>query len=166
MILSGFIYQRGKIKLARILFLVFLAIPLIEIAIFIVFGQAFGLWPTLLGVLVTALIGSVIIRAQGISLFEEIRATTARGTLPAKQLAEAIMIAIAGAFLLTPGYFTDLCGFLLLVPQIRTFIYEELKSRITVVGQSSFHDGANDGGNNDSSNDEDIIDLEKKDWRD
>ena len=156
--------------MARILFLVFLAVPLVEIAIFIGFGQVFGFWPTLLGVLVTALIGSVIIRAQGISLFEEIRATAARGTLPAKQLAEAIMIAIAGAFLLTPGYFTDFCGFILLVPQIRIFIYEELKSRITVVGQSTFNDGANGGGDfsgdNDGSSGEDIIDLEKKDWRD
>ncbi len=155
--------------MARYLFLIFLAVPLIEIAIFIAFGQAFGLLPTLLGIVVTALIGSYIIRKQGISLFEEIRATTANGALPAKQLAEAMMVGIAGAFLLTPGYFTDSLGFLLLVPSVRNIIYNYLKSKITVVGQSyQSTNFTNNGANNPtpSQDDEKLIDLDEKDWRD
>ncbi len=151
--------------MGRILFIVFLLVPLIEIVIFIGFGQAFGLWPTLLGIVATALIGSFIIRIQGLALFEKIRQTTASGALPAKQLAEAMMVAIAGAFLLTPGYFTDFLGFLLLVPMIRSFIYQQIKSRFSIIGQSyknpEFTDG-NDYNNNESDN---IIDLDDKDWR-
>ena len=147
--------------MARILFIVFLLVPLIEIVIFIGFGQAFGLWPTLLGIVATALIGSFIIRIQGLSLFEQIRQTTANGALPAKQLAEAMMVAIAGAFLLTPGYFTDFLGFLLLVPMIRSFIYQQIKSRFSIVAQSHTQSGFNNE-NDDSDN---IIDLDDKDWR-
>jgi len=139
-------------------------VPIIEIALFIILGNIIGLLPTLLGVLVTALIGSVVIKAQGTSLIEQIRQTTARGALPAKQLAEGMMIGIAGALLLTPGYFTDFVGFLLLVPLIRTFIYNEIKKRISIVSasssfQSSFHEQ-----NETIIKEDEIIDIDPKDW--
>ncbi len=161
--------------MGRLLFIVFLLVPIIEIGLFIVLGGVIGLWPTLLGVVVTAVIGSVVIRAQGTSLIEEIRTTSAMGGLPAKQLAFGMMIGIAGALLLTPGYFTDTFGFLLLVPKIRSIIYEELKKRISVVATSStsssfeasFTGSQNDNYRQDEIEvDEDIIDLDPKDWRD
>lgn len=147
--------------MGRILFAVFFIVPLIEIALFITLGQAIGLWPTLLGVLVTALIGSVIIRSQGLSLIAEIRRTTAAGVLPAEQLAAGMMLGIAGALLMTPGYFTDSVGFLLLVPAIRSRIYNGLKSRFTVVGV-----GATASRASRRPSDPDVIDLDETDWRD
>lgn len=147
--------------MGRILFAVFFVVPLIEIALFITLGQAIGLWPTLLGVLVTALIGSVIIRSQGLSLIADIRKTTAAGVLPAEQLAAGMMLGIAGALLMTPGYFTDFVGFLLLVPKVRSAIYEGLKSRISVTGvhtRTTHHPR--------QSQDPDVIDLDETDWRD
>ncbi|UJQ93468.1 FxsA family protein [Mariluticola halotolerans] len=145
--------------MGRLLFGIFLIVPLIEIGLFISIGQVIGLWPTLLGVIVTAMIGSAIIRKQGLSLLSDIRATTAAGTLPAQQLAEGMMLGVAGALLLTPGYFTDLCGFLLLVPAIRAGIYNALKSRITIVGATT-------GTRQRPPQDPDVIDLDRKDWRD
>ena len=144
--------------------------PIIEIALFIMLGNVIGLWPTLLGVLLTALIGSFIIRNQGSALFANIQQTTAKGQLPAKQLAEAMMIGISGALLLTPGYFTDLIGFLLLVPALRTIIYNELKSRISVVSASSFSSqySSNPFEQEDVASlddEEDIIDLDEKSYR-
>ncbi len=120
--------------MGRILFLLFLIVPIIEIAIFIGVGQAIGLWPTLGGVVITALIGSVLIRVQGLSLIREIQRLMAAGVLPARQIADGLILAISGALLLTPGYFTDMIGFLLLVPLIRTLIYQAVKRRISVVG--------------------------------
>lgn len=108
--------------MGRIVFAVFLIIPLIEIMLFIVLGQAIGLWPTLAGVVVTALIGSYLVRRQGLAVLAEVGQMTRAGLLPGKQIADGVMIAIAGALLLTPGYFTDLCGFLLLVPAVRTMV--------------------------------------------
>ncbi len=123
--------------MGRLLLLMFLAIPLIEIACFIVIGQAIGLWPTLLGVLVTAIGGGLVLRVQGLSLLNEMRATVGRGQLPARAIADAMMVGIAGLLLLTPGYFTDLLGILLLLPPVRSLIYRFLRSRIRVVATTS-----------------------------
>ncbi len=155
--------------MGRILFFVFLAVPILEIGIFIAMGQAIGLWPTLLGVVITALIGSYVIKIQGLSLIREIQQLMGAGVLPARQIGDGLMLAIAGALLLTPGYFTDLCGFLLLVPSIRGQIYAFLKSRMTVsAGYNDF------SGNNlkpdtiDKNKDRDqdnVVDLDENNWR-
>src|SRR5690348_529527 len=94
----------------RVLFLAFLIVPLIEIACFILIGQTIGVIPTLLGVLVTAIVGSLLIRWQGLSVLREIQTSFARGQLPARQLGEAMLIGLGGVLLLLPGYFTDLIG--------------------------------------------------------
>ena len=114
----------------RLIFLVFLVVPLIEIALFILIGQAIGLWPTLLGVVAIAIIGSAIIRHQGLSLLAQIRDTMGRGQLPARALADAMLVSIAGILMVTPGYFTDFLGLLLLIPPVRALIYRLVRSRL------------------------------------
>lgn len=146
--------------MGRLLFLLFLIVPIIEIALFIMIGQAIGLWPTLLGVLVTAVIGSAIIRSQGLSLIAEIQRHMQAGALPASQLFEGLLLAIAGALLLTPGYFTDTLGFLLLVPQVRRSLYDGLKSRFSV---ASFTSGQ--GGAPRRPADDGVVDLDDDNWR-
>lgn len=144
--------------MARILFLLFLVVPIIEIALFIMLGQAIGILPTLLGVLVTALIGSALIRMQGVSLIAEIRQMMGRGQVPGRQIAEGVMLAVAGALLLTPGYFTDTCGFLLLIPAIRHSLYGYLASKVTVVSAGGERPQARPGGS-------DTIDLDPTNYR-
>jgi UPF0716 protein FxsA len=146
--------------LGRLLFAIFLIVPLVEIALFILLGNAIGLWPTLLGVLITALVGSVVLRYQGIALFSEIRGAMAQGMLPARALAEAMMVAIAGVLLLTPGYFTDTLGLLLLVPPVRSALYAFLRSRMEVVVSGGPSPGPRAGAAPDT------IDLNAGDWRD
>ena len=148
--------------MARLLFLVFLAVPLIEIACFVLIGQAIGLWPTLAGVLLTAVAGSLVLRIQGLALLAEIRSTIGQGRLPARALADAMMVGIAGILLLTPGYFTDLLGILLLIPPVRSLIYAFLKSRVRVVSTTGTSHGfgappkeVGDG----------TIDLDEEEWR-
>lgn len=119
--------------MGRLLFLLFLAVPLIEIGCFIVIGQAIGLWPTLAGVVVMGVIGSLVLRVQGLSLLNEIRQSVGQGQLPARALADAMMVFIAGMLLLLPGYFSDVIGLILLIPAVRSGIYSFLKSRVQVV---------------------------------
>jgi UPF0716 protein FxsA len=145
--------------LGRLLFAIFLLVPMVEIALFILLGNAIGLWPTLLGVLVTALVGSIVLRVQGIALFNEIRGTMAQGMLPARALGEAMMVAIAGVLLLTPGYFTDTLGLLLLVPPLRAALYEFLKTRMQVVVAGASGPGPRPDGPRGT------IDLDSGDWR-
>ena len=118
--------------MGRLLFFAFLAIPLIEIALFIVIGQAIGLWLTLLGVIVIAIIGTAIIRWQGLSLLRDIRTNFRQGQLPARSLADAMLVAIAGVLMVVPGYFTDFLGLLLLIPPLRGLIYRLVRNRIGV----------------------------------
>jgi UPF0716 protein FxsA len=140
--------------MGRILFALFTIVPLIEIACFILIGQAIGLWPTLAGVLVTALLGAFLIRMQGLALLTEIRQTMGRGQLPARAMGDAIMVGVAGALLLAPGYFTDLLGILLLVPPVRSVIYRFLASRMTVVTPARMRPQRPG-----------VIDLDDSDWR-
>lgn len=131
--------------MGRILFAIFIIVPVIEIAIFVALGSAIGFWPTMLGVIVTAVIGSVVLRYQGLSLLAQIRGTMAQGQLPAKALAEAMMVGVAGALMLTPGYFTDTIGALLLIPAVRSAIYDGLRSRFTVATFTSAGGAAGPG---------------------
>ncbi len=117
--------------MGRLLFLLFALVPLVEIAFFVVIGGAIGLWPTLLGVLLTALLGAWLVRTQGLSLVNEIRQTMSAGRLPARAMADTMMVGLAGLLLLTPGYFTDLLGILLLIPPVRTLIYRAAASRMS-----------------------------------
>lgn len=103
----------------KILFLLFLIVPLIEIAILIQIGQVIGAGPTILLVIVTAAIGAGLFRQQGLSTLSRVQTQLDEGHLPARELLEGVMLLIAGAMLLTPGFFTDVFGFLILVPGIR-----------------------------------------------
>lgn len=150
--------------MGRLLFLTFIAVPLIEIALFVLLGDLVGVVPVLLGVLVTALLGSFIIRRQGLSLLLEIRQLTAQGRMPARQMAEGVMLAVAGALLLTPGYFTDTIGFLLLVPPIRQWLYAYLASKITVVEVGAGARGAAQT-RRPGSQGPDVIDLDEDEWQ-
>ena len=105
-----------------LLLLLLIGVPLIEIALFIQVGDAIGLWPTLGVVVLTAIVGSILLRAQGLGTFARARASMDRGELPIRELFDAFCIVIGGALLLTPGFFTDSVGFALLLPPIRAVL--------------------------------------------
>lgn len=105
-----------------IVFLIFVFTPLIEIWLFLKIGAWIGIWPTLATVILTAFIGVSLLRWQGISTLARARSKLNNHQLPAEEIGEGILLAIAGAVLLTPGFFTDLVGFLLLVPALRKLV--------------------------------------------
>lgn len=114
--------------------LLLLAIPLMEIAAFIVIGGQIGVLATLAMVFVTAVIGSILLRIQGFGLVNKIRQETEQGRVPGRELVHGVMILVAGVLLLTPGFVTDTLGFLLFVPAIRDIGWKFLKDRIVVAG--------------------------------
>ena len=120
----------------RLFLALFAVLPLVEIAFFVTIGRTFGLWPTLFGVVATALAGAAIVRMQGISLLTDIRSSMRGGQLPTRALADATLVALAGFLLLLPGYFTDLLGLLLLVPPVRSALYRYLGGRMAVVART------------------------------
>jgi UPF0716 protein FxsA len=96
-----------------------IAVPLVEIAVFIRVGDTIGLWPTLVAVVATAVAGAALIRAQGIATLARARDTMSRGQVPLGELFDAFCLLIAGALLLTPGFVTDAVGLALLLPAVR-----------------------------------------------
>ena len=116
------------------LLLAFLAIPVIEIAIFIQVGGLIGLWPTLALVLLTAVIGTFLVRSQGAQTLMALRRSLAELSDPSEPLAHGAMILFAGALLLTPGFFTDLLGFALLIPPLRLAVFRWLRARVRLQG--------------------------------
>lgn len=114
------------------LLVAFIVVPLIEIALFIQVGGLIGLWPTLLIVVLTAVIGTSILRMQGALALSSLRRSLAELEDPSEPLAHGAMILFAGALLLTPGFFTDAMGFALLIPPVRQRLLAFLRTRINV----------------------------------
>lgn len=114
------------------LLLAFLAVPLIEIALFIQVGGLIGLWPTLGIVVLTAIAGTFLVRSQGLSELNRLRSSLSDLRDPTEPLAHGAMILFAGALLLTPGFFTDSLGLALLVPSVRRAVLRYIRARIKV----------------------------------
>jgi UPF0716 protein FxsA len=123
------------------LFLAFLAVPLIEIALFIQVGGAIGLGWTLAIVVLTALIGTFLMRAQGAIALGQIKSSLSEVRDPTEPLVNGAMILFAGALLLTPGFFTDAVGFALLMPGIRRAAFQAMRSRIKMSGSVNINAG-------------------------
>jgi len=115
------------------LFLLFLAVPLIEIALFIQIGGAIGLGWTLAIVVLTAVAGTWLVRSQGALALRDVQRSFEEMRDPSGPLAHGAMILFSGALLLTPGFFTDTIGFLLLVPAVRERAFRYIRDRVTVV---------------------------------
>jgi len=141
------------------LFALFVAVPVIEIALFIQVGGAIGLWPTLAIVILTAMLGTWMVRTQGAMALAQLRDSFSALNDPTEPLAHGAMILFSGALLLTPGFFTDAVGFALLVPPFRKAVYNYMRARVQV---KSFTMGASTTQTR-SYRDGDVIDGEFKD---
>ena len=109
---------------------VFGIVALAEMATFFWVESRIGLgWALGIAVL-TAVLGSFLVKRAGVSVWARLRERTSRGEVPGRELSDGAAVLVAGAFLISPGFITDTLGFLLLVPPIQAWIYSILSSRI------------------------------------
>ncbi|SLN21001.1 FxsA family protein [Oceanibacterium hippocampi] len=131
--------------MAPIILLAFVAVPLIEIAAFIQVGERIGLWPTLAIVIATAVVGTALLRHQGLATLGKAQAVIARGEMPVREVFDGLCLIFAGALLLTPGFVTDTLGLLLFVPGLRQaiggFLMRRLMARGNVFVAGEFRPG-------------------------
>ena len=120
------------------LFLAFTLIPLVEIYLLIKLGQNFGAITSILLVIFTGILGAYLARMEGLRTLFRIRETMGEGRMPGEELLDALLIAIAGLVLITPGFITDVVGFLLLFPFTRMLAKNWLKERM--IAKSAFRD--------------------------
>lgn len=107
--------------MAILLLAMFIAVPIIEIALFIEIGGWIGLWPTIGIVIATAFAGTTLLRLQGLAVLRRVQESANRNELPVQEVFDGLCLLVAGVMLLTPGFFTDAVGFLLFVPIFRRF---------------------------------------------
>ena len=115
------------------LFLAFTIIPVSEIYILIAIGGQIGILPSIGLVILTGIVGASLARSQGLKTLGRIRDSFQQGVVPGEEVLNALLIAIAGIVLLTPGFLTDAAGLFLLIPATRTLCREWLKRRIELV---------------------------------
>jgi UPF0716 protein FxsA len=110
----------------------FLAVPLTEIAVFVLVGSKIGVLPTIGLVILTAIAGSILLRWQGFNALARIQKELAARRVPGREMVQGVMILLAGFLLLTPGFVTDTLGLLLFIPPVRNAVWRFLSSRVNV----------------------------------
>lgn len=124
--------QSLRPPIALVLLIAFIGVPLLEIAIFIQVGGVIGLGWTLALVVLTAIAGTVLLRQQGFQVLRRAQAQLDAGRAPVAEVFEGVCLLFAGALLLTPGFFTDVVGGLLLLPPVRALLFQQVRGRIEV----------------------------------
>lgn len=110
----------------RLVVLAFITVPIVEMIILIQVGTVVGVLATVFLVMLTAMIGVALLRAEGFATWQRLQARLHSGELPGLELLEGAMLLVGGALLLTPGFLTDSLGFCLIVPFVRTPIARRL----------------------------------------
>lgn len=149
----------------RILLLLFIVLPIVEIALLLQVGEFIGGWNTLLLIIVTAVAGAALVRQQGAQNWQRAQQKLAAGEMPGMEMANGLLIFVAGIVLITPGFVTDAIGLLLLIPATRAPIAAALMKRMVVRGSSGAAGFAHfrTGGQyaqRDKDNDDSVIDGE------
>ena len=123
---------------------IFILVPILELSLLLRIGSKIGIEATLAVIFLTGIIGAALTRTQGSKALVSFRNALAEGKLPHSEALNGLLILLAGAVLLTPGFLTDTAGFLLLFPPTRAFIHcrlsAYLKKRIQIISPSSGQD--------------------------
>lgn len=123
----------------RILFLLFIIIPIIEITVLMQVGEWLGAWPTVGIVIISAWLGATYVRQQGLQTLNTLQEKMAQGEMPSEEIVSGLLLIIAGVLLVTPGFVTDILGLALLLPSFRKLL---LKSVQVQLAQKASHQSA------------------------
>jgi UPF0716 protein FxsA len=126
--------------------LLFTVVPLIELYLLIQVGKYLGAFPTIAVVFITGIMGGLLARSQGLSIYRHIQMDLQNGTIPTDSLIDGLFILIAGALLITPGLITDIVGFLVMIPGFRRWLRKRIKERFKQkleAGQMHFYSSYN-----------------------
>ncbi len=118
----------------KVFFLLFIVLPVTELMVLIKVGSSIGIMPTVGLILLTAVIGATLLRKQGLQTLLRANQRLQSGEIPADEMFQGFMLALGGAFLLTPGFVTDTLGFALLIPSVRSYFGRQLMQGVTKTG--------------------------------
>jgi UPF0716 protein FxsA len=130
----------------RLLFFVFVLVPIIEITVLVHVGEWLGPWTTVGIVIITAWLGAQNVRQQGINTLKSVQEKANRGEAPSDEIIAGFLLLVAGILLVTPGFVTDTFGLLLLVPAFRGGLINKVKTQIAKRPQAQSPFGFSTGG--------------------
>jgi UPF0716 protein FxsA len=113
-----------------ILFLLFLVVPIIELVVIVAAARTFGTPQALVALVLISIVGAWLVKIEGLGVWRRLKATLARGELPHNELVDGVLILVAGALMLTPGFFTDAVGLFVRAPPSRALIRAGLIARM------------------------------------
>lgn len=116
-----------------ILFVLFIVVPLLELAVIIQVGQIVGVAPTIVALLGISLAGAALVKAQGRQAWRRFRQALAEGRAPANEVVDGALLLVGATLLLTPGFLTDAVGLLLLIPVTRAGLRRLVRRRVRVL---------------------------------
>jgi UPF0716 protein FxsA len=114
-----------------LLVLIFIVVPLVELYVIIQVGEAIGVLPTIALLLADSILGSWLMRSQGRAAWRRFNQAVAERRLPAREALDGVLVVFGGAFLLTPGFVTDVFGLILLLPPTRAVVRRVLVGRFS-----------------------------------
>jgi UPF0716 protein FxsA len=115
-----------------LLLLLFILVPIAELAVLIQVGQLIGVWWTIALLLADAVLGTLLWRSQGRAAWRRFNAAVSEGRVPHREVLDGVLVIFGGALLLTPGFITDIFGFLFLFPPTRVLVRRLLVRRATL----------------------------------
>jgi len=126
------------------LLVLFIIVPIVELYLLIKVGSIIGVIPTILIVIATAVLGTALLKQQGLATLQRYQQSVASGKLPAREMIEGLALVFGGALLLTPGFVTDALGFLCLIPVTRQAVIRWLLKRVKMGGFAVMSGGGGD----------------------
>jgi UPF0716 protein FxsA len=108
----------------------FILVPLAELYVILKVGDAIGAIWTILLLAADSVLGSLLLRAQGRSVWRRFNTALAEGKMPHREVIDGVLVVFGGAFLITPGFITDVVGLLLLLPPTRSLIRRTMVRRL------------------------------------
>src|ERR671939_516687 len=105
-----------------LLVLLFIVVPIVELFVIIQVGEAIGVLPTIALLIADSILGSMLMRSQGRAAWRRFNAALASERPPAREVLDGALVIFGGAFLLTPGFLTDVLGLILLLPPTRSLV--------------------------------------------
>lgn len=144
----------------RFVLFAFILIPVVEMVVLIEVGSIVGVLNTILLVLLTAVIGVSLLKKQGLETFLTANRKMQTGQMPVTEMAQGLMLAVAGALLLTPGFVTDTIGFLLLTPAVRYWLAQRLFKALVAQGNVYYQSSEYHYSNTQSGEQHDVVEGE------
>jgi UPF0716 protein FxsA len=119
-------------RVLGVLVLIFLVMPLVELAVIIKIGAAIGVLNTIGLLLLSSIVGAWLMKREGLGVLRRMQLAVNEGRVPGKELADAALILLGGALMVAPGFITDILGMLLLLPPVRAVVRAALRRRIAL----------------------------------